>query len=311
MSPGVRMAPRDPANYLRKTISLKLGEGDFKGAIRLACSDDALAETSEDTYSALLAKHPPPHPSSVPPPAPDSSQIASICVTPEMVVSAIRSFPAGSSGGPDGLLPQHLKDLLNPPSGVTAPFLSALSSFVSHVLNGNTPTALRHVFFGARLVALTKRDGGVRPIAVGSTLRRLVAKVAVQLVSDDMTTILAPRQLGFGVKGGAEAAVHAARSYLNHLDSDSAMVKLDFRNAFNTVRRDRMLEATSVLLLICILLSILHTRNLPLFSGRVELYNLLKVYNRGTLWALYFSAFQYTVLHPPSYQSSVFAIWMT
>ena len=77
-------------------------------------------------------------------------------------------------------------------------------------------------------------------------MRRLVAKVAVQLVSDDMTTILAPRQLGFGVKGGAEAAVHAARSYLNHLDSDSAMVKLNFRNAFNTVRRDRMLEATSV-----------------------------------------------------------------
>ena len=60
------------------------------------------------------------------------------------------------------------------------------------------------------------------------------------------STHFCPETAVFGVKGGAEAAVHAARSYLNHLDSDSAMVKLDFRNAFNTVRRDRMLETTSV-----------------------------------------------------------------
>ena len=189
-----------------------MGEGDFKGAIRLACSDDALAGTSEDTYSALLAKHPPPHPSSVPPPAPDSSQIASICVTPEMVVSAIRSFPAGSSGGPDGLLPQHLKDLLNPPSGVTAPFLSALSSFVSHVLNGNTPTALRHVFFGARLVALTQRDSP----AVGSTLSALLLKLAVHL----FLIFLAPGDifvLGDSREGSSFATCLLTREAKDHL----------------------------------------------------------------------------------------------
>ena len=55
-----------------------------------------------------------------------------------------------------------------------------------------------------RLVALTKNDEGVQPIAVGSTLRCLVAKVAAQFVLDDMTAcLLAPRQLGFGVKGVA------------------------------------------------------------------------------------------------------------
>ena len=43
---------------------------------------------------------------------------------------------------------------------------------------------------------------------------------------------------------GSEAAVHAARLYLRNLQTGSAMVKLDFCNAFNTIRRDKMLEAT-------------------------------------------------------------------
>ena len=63
------------------------------------------------------------------------------------------------------------------------------------------------VFFGVNLTALTRKCGGIRPIAVGCTLRRLVAKVAANKVRDEMSFLLAPRQLGFGVKGGAEAAV--------------------------------------------------------------------------------------------------------
>ena len=34
---------------------------------------------------------------------------------------------------------------------------------------------VRPFFFGASVIALNKKDGGVRPIAVGCTLRRLVA----------------------------------------------------------------------------------------------------------------------------------------
>ena len=48
---------------------------------------------------------------------------------------------------------------------------------------------------------------------------------------------------GDGVKVGAQAAVHAARKYLNDLSDKHALVKLDFSNAFNSLRRDKMLEA--------------------------------------------------------------------
>jgi hypothetical protein len=53
---------------------------------------------------------------------------------------------------------------------------------------------------------------------------------------------LVPAQLGFGVHQGAEAAVHAARIFLANISSGQAMLKIDFSNAFNTLRRDVMLD---------------------------------------------------------------------
>ena len=75
------------------------------------------------------------------------------------------------------------------------------------------------------------------------TLRKLVAKIAGRMVMADMATLINPRQLGYGVKGGAEAAVHATRKYLKDLPDKHALVKLDFSNVLNSLHRDKMLEA--------------------------------------------------------------------
>ena len=114
------------------------------------------------------------------------------------------------------------------------------------ILAGATPDWVRPTFFGANLLPFKKADGGIRPIAVGLTLRRLVAKVACRLVTEKCTEVLKSRQMGVGVKSGAEALVHAARRFVGALPSDNILVKLDFTNAFNCIRRDRMLEATAV-----------------------------------------------------------------
>ena len=121
--------------------------------------------------------------------------------------------------------------------------LRALVPFIELVLSGNTPVSIRPFFFSVNFIALQKKDGGIRPIAVGCTLRRLVAKVAGMKVVDQMATLLAPRQLGYGVRNGAEAAVHAARMYLSNPDPSIVFLKLDFQNAFNSLRRDKMLQA--------------------------------------------------------------------
>jgi hypothetical protein len=120
-----------------------------------------------------------------------------------------------------------------------------VTDLLNLLLEGKTPLPVRRALFGAKLLAITKKNGGVRPIAVGYVWRRLAAKVACSYVKEASAALLAPRQLGFGVPGGAEAAVHAARRYLDHIKQGQVLVKIDFRNAFNTLRRDSILEAVA------------------------------------------------------------------
>jgi hypothetical protein len=188
----------------------------------------------------LKEKHPVSHPeSSYPSFVPTEAPIE---VTTTSVTKAIQSFPSGSAGGHDGLLPQHLKDLIFPGLGeVAASLIASLTRFINQVISGCVPTAAQPFFFGARLIGLNKADGGIRPIAIGCTLRRLAAKCLGETVKAEMGALLFPFQLGFGTPMGAEATVHAARSYLSGLGEGNLMLKLDFQNAFNSIRRDAML----------------------------------------------------------------------
>uniref|UniRef100_A0A1X7THK7 Uncharacterized protein n=2 Tax=Amphimedon queenslandica TaxID=400682 RepID=A0A1X7THK7_AMPQE len=238
-----RGSPSSSVDQLRLAFSARLEEGDFRGAIRIASSETSLASPSAETLQALRSKHPPRPQDFSPPPCPDDG--VSIPVSIVKVVNAICSFPTGSSGGQDGLRPQHLKDMLSssgPDISSLSPFVSSLAAFSSLVLEGRIPPPVRPWFFGARLIALNKQGGGVRPIAVGGCFRRLVAKIACHSVEAHASDILFPHQLGFGIKRGIEAALHGGRFFLNSLKSGCAMVKLDFSNAFNSVRQDRMLS---------------------------------------------------------------------
>ena len=98
------------------------------------------------------------------------------------------------------------------------------------------------MLFGATLLAIGKKDGGVRPIAVGFVWRRLAAKVAGRHITENCANIFSPRQLGVGIPGGAEPAVHATRIFLDNLQPGNILLKIDSQNAFNTVRRDVILE---------------------------------------------------------------------
>jgi len=103
-----------------------------------------------------------------------------------------------------------------------------LVDFANIVLSGGVPKEVRHIFFGANLHALKKKDGGLRPVVVGLTLRRLVSKIANRWEWETrMSPILAPRQLGVGTRGGVEAGVHAARAFLDSTTASQALLKLD------------------------------------------------------------------------------------
>ena len=168
--------------------SAKLEDGDVKGAVRLLCSDDGLAAVNENTLNALANLHPP---APADRRAAPTTDVPPLQVTPAAVRAAVQSCPNGSAAGPDGLRPQHIKDLL---LGVADdhPLLVGITYLINLLLGGHTPTSVRGALFGATLLAIAKKTGGIRPIAVGYVWRRLAAKVACNYIKVASATLLAP-----------------------------------------------------------------------------------------------------------------------
>lgn len=220
-------------------VRSKIEDGNVRAAVRIICSDDKPASVDSDTVQALKLRHPPaPSDRRV---LPDPINYTAIQVTEDDIANAIRSFPSGSSAGPDGLSPQHLRDMVACSQGGQQ-LKTAITAFVNLLLNGKCPPAITTVLFGGRLIALQKKSGGVRPIAIGYTWRRLAAKCANACALSVLNKSLAPIQVGVSTPGGSEAAVHATRRFAASMADDQVLVKLDFSNAFNSLRRDVMLQ---------------------------------------------------------------------
>ena len=88
---------------LSRAVTSKIEDGNIKAAVRLFCSGDKPAEYSDKVLSALRDKHPPA--SLVSGTIPDPAPFNPLQVTEAEVLKALKAFPAGSSGGPDGLRP--------------------------------------------------------------------------------------------------------------------------------------------------------------------------------------------------------------
>ena len=107
---------------------------------------------------------------------------------------------------------------------------------------GLAPRELAPFIAGAPLMALVKAGGGLRPIAIGETIRRLVSKCCCEATTEDAKVIFGPLQVGVATQGGAEASVHAVRQLAKEFGDDPGkiMLKVDFSNAFNMVDRTEM-----------------------------------------------------------------------
>ena len=124
--------------------------------------------------------------------------------------------------------------------------LKAITRFVNRGSRGKFPSFFSKVFCSASLTALSKKKGGVRPIAVSEILRRLIAKCLVNEAKSGAIELFDSIQLGIGVSGGAEAIIHSAKvSYekIFNADSKERMLQIEFRKAFNSVKRSHLLQA--------------------------------------------------------------------
>lgn len=228
-------------NRRRRCVHLA-GEGEFARACTALVSDPPVARSTE-VEAQLRAKHPraaPPRLSESSQPPADSAPEIGV----EAVEAAMRGFRRSSAPGPSGLRPDHLREALG--TAHADEVATHMTSLVNLLASGRGLPAMAPFLAGASLHALPKPDNGVRPIAVGETLRRLVGKCLAAELKGQAREALFPRQLGVAVSHATEVAVHVVRDWSERYASDPTrvLIKLDIKNAFNTLSRTQMLEAT-------------------------------------------------------------------
>ena len=83
--------------------------------------------------------------------------------------------------------------------------VASLSDWMS---NYPPPWAAYYALMACRLLAIDKRPG-VRPVGIGKTLRRALAKIVMRAAGDQAKTACGNLQLCAGLKAGIEGAAHA------------------------------------------------------------------------------------------------------
>ena len=146
-----------------RRAKLAVQDGQYSKAIK-ALTSNGLATPSAEVLGEMLNKHPqaaPPTLPSVPVPPP-------LTLSETAVKRGVRSFPNGSAPGPSGLRPSHLREAVGCPSPDQAKrVLASLTSFINLLAAGHAPPTITPHLCGASLLASKKKNGDLRPIAVG------------------------------------------------------------------------------------------------------------------------------------------------
>ena len=82
-----------------------------------------------------------------------------------------------------------------------------------------------------RLIALDKNPG-VRPIGIGETSRRIIAKAILSTIKQDLQSAAGSMQLCAGQIAGIEAGVHAVQTLFQQEDTEAVLL-IDASNALN------------------------------------------------------------------------------
>ncbi len=231
----IRPRARDRDDVQAKRVEHLVRNGEISKAVAAVFRDSGLAD-GPDVHAALMKLFPEV-------PVELTALIADFAAAPGGVPAALRDrieqgvreciprAPRCSAPGPSDSRFEHWSTLAANPAG-----LAAAGVVLTRFMFGEAPAAAISANLSAVLYALPKPDGGVRPIACGSVIRRLAAKGVCRALASELAAACGPLQFAVGRGGGAEK-LHKVITVLSELRPEAAFVKLDFKNAYNSVLR--------------------------------------------------------------------------
>ena len=220
--------PEDGQTDPMRSIQKQIEHGKLSRAARMLTDDSSVMQVTPEVIQSLQDKHPQGDPNqafgSSPGPSPAPLPAAST------ILQALGSFKRDTAPGISGWTHHLLTLALKQPLA-----LEMVHTLVGLFLQGSAPG--QSMLCTSRLTPLAKPDGGIRPIAVGELLYRLVVKVILRhTAKPDM---LLPFQFGVGSTGGVEPMIRAIQQTVDRAPgyTFSQLTSLDFKNAFNTLDR--------------------------------------------------------------------------
>ena len=146
-----------------------------------------------------------------------------------------RRLAKGAAPGPSGTTDGIVRILLD-----DEVCCSALCHMLLDVINGKVADEVMTRLKRARLVAIPKADGGIRPVAVGEMFLKLAEVVMLQKYERSLGTLFAPWQYRVSQKSGCESIVHQLQeSYMK----GEKILSIDLCNAFNSPYRDHIADS--------------------------------------------------------------------
>jgi hypothetical protein len=153
----------------------------------------------------------------------------------KLFLECLRTAPRGSEPGPGGCTYEMLRTLLDDEDA-----LEELFDAAQCLARGDVPPPVAEALVAARLTALQKPDGGVRGIATGTTLRRLVARTLARQYVGEVESACAPFQFALSTRAGTDCVAHMVRAITEERPT-ATLLSIDGIGAFDYVSRAAML----------------------------------------------------------------------
>ena len=201
--------------------------------------EDPLSLSVKDV---LISKHPPAQPAHHDCVLPEDPQEPHPIIFDSIDANAIRSAALRVNGaaGPSGLDAHEWRRLCTSHKGVSRDLCAALASVARRLCSSYVHPSPVAPLLACRLIVLNKNPG-TRPIGIGDTARRIIAKAVLFIAASDIQNAAGCLQLCGGQMSGIEAAVHATRSAFES-DNVEAVLLVDATNAFNCINRQAALQ---------------------------------------------------------------------
>lgn len=164
-------APHSSVPY-RHHRAVRLARAGALGRAMQALESQPLAPDSLATEEALRLLHPQSD-DALPDWLESFSASCPVSLSSAQVVAALLSASRLAGAGPSGQTFEHLRDLFLGGDG-----LEDFVQLCSRIAAGLTPPSVARLLANSTLIALAKSSGGVRPIAMGECLYRVVCQIS-------------------------------------------------------------------------------------------------------------------------------------